>query len=260
MSLLTNNPYIRTMKVQVKEERWSRMDFILSFVSILFESLIYYLLFHGLWNTGGKIDPDQMVFYYVLINIVSLSFQPAQFVTWRLMDNINTGKIIHYIMRPYSYMFADYMQSLASFIRKSIVNFGILFFGAMLFFHEMICTNMVYFVLSLLLGFSILYFIQAIIGCFTIWFKDVLRFRDVFMTLLMILGGRLIPSNMLFGNLKNAIYISPIPYIYDIPVKVWMGKGNITEIGYQFLWCVILAGAYYCLYCCCVQHNIEMGT
>ena len=46
MNRLTRSPYLMTMKLKVKEEKWFEADFAMSFVVAFVDAVIYYLLFH----------------------------------------------------------------------------------------------------------------------------------------------------------------------------------------------------------------------
>ena len=176
------------------------------------------------------------------------------------MEAINSGGIIPYLLRPQSYPVAQYLGSLMQTVSHLLVNTALIFLVSVLFGRVMRLGSVCLGVLSTLLGFTILYLIQAVIGCCALWFRDITRFRDVVYTLLMMLGGRLIPSGMLFGGLKQAVYFTPLPYVYDVPVRVFLNQGaSLRFLGVQLLWILLLGGAYWYLFHCHVRQNIEFG-
>lgn len=120
------------------------------------------------------------------------------------------------------------------------------------------CLSLCLGFLSVLRGFTILYLIQAIIGCFSVWFHDITRFRDVIYTLLMLLGGHLIPSDLLFSGLKQFVYYTPLLYVYDVPVKLMMGDAYPYMILTQAAWIAILGSTHLYLFDGYVK-NIEFG-
>ena len=77
--------------------------------------------------------------------------------------------------------------------------------------------------------------VHLVIGCFAVWLHDVLRFRNVVMSALMIFGGKLIPSNLLLFDLKKIVFYTPIPYVHDVPVKLILGTAAKTNLLVQFL-------------------------
>ena len=72
-------------------------------------------------------------------------------------------------------------------------------------------------------------------------------------------SGRLIPSDLLFSGLKEIVYYTPIPYVYDIPVKVLTDNFQYTEIGIQLMWIALLGAIYIFEFEKYVKHNIELG-
>lgn len=259
MNLLTRSPYLMTMKLKVKEEKWFEADFAMSFVVAFVDAVIYYLLFHYVFEDSTVVNPTDITIYYIIINIVALAMTPAQFTSWIHMTDINTGKIIPFLMRPSSYVVTRYLESVCTFFMRTVVNIILIYLVSLVLGKPIILLNLLLGVGSMLAGFTILYLIQAIIGCMAVWFQEVNKIRNVFMTFLMMLGGRLIPSDLLFSGLKEIVYYTPIPYVYDIPVKVLTDKFQYTEIGIQLMWIVLLGAIYIFEFEKYVKHNIELG-
>lgn len=259
MNQQIRSTYFLTMKLKVKEEKWFQTDFILSFVVAFVDAVIYYLLFHYIFEDSTTVNPTDITIYYIVINIVALSMTPAQFTSWLHMTDINTGKIIPFLLRPNSYMVTKYLESVCTFFMRTVVNIILIYIASLMLGAPMLLENLLLGVISMLGGFTILYLIQAIIGCLAVWFHEVNKIRNVFMTFLMMLGGRLIPSDLLFSGLKKIVYYTPIPYVYDIPVKVLTNKFQYTEMGIQLLWILLLGIIYIFVFQKFVKHNIEFG-
>lgn len=257
MSQQINNSYIYHMYLEYKQEKWFQAEFFFSFFVIIIQTFIYGLLFKNIFVLN-EVNAISMTLYYAVINVVSLSMLPAQFVTWNHMKAINTGEIIMKILKPISFPLTEYLKCLTQFIIKSTVNIVIIVVIKIVMNLKADVVQIILGILSLYLGFTILYFIQGIIGCLAAWFGDVLRLRDVFMSFLFILGGKVIPSNYLFGSLKRVIYYTPIPCIYDIPTKFFMGNGNTYDILIQIVWFIIIIGIY-CLFFRAMKHNLDYG-
>lgn len=259
MNQLTDNSYLYGMKLKIKEEKWFKLEFAVAFVSIIIQALISYSVYHALFLKSSNLDANEITLYYIVINIESLMMQGAQYVAWKHMNMINDGSIILRIMRPDSYILSEYLNCLSGFLKGLVINMLFIIAGKIILLKEVCVTDIICGVISLVLGFTILYLIQAIIGCLAIWFHDIIRLRDVIMTLLMVLGGQLLPSDLLFGELKKIVYYTPIPYIYDVPVKQIIGNGNSLQILAQLIWTIFFAGIYVWLYKRFVSHNVEFG-
>ena len=156
-------------------------------------------------------------------------------------------------------MVTNYLNSLALVTIRFLFNLILIFGASYLLGNRLTLFSLFSGSVSVLLGFTILYFIQAIIGCFSLWFNDITRFRDVVYSLLMLFGGRLIPSDLLFSGLKEIVYYTPLPYVYDVPVKVLMGNAHSSMFFSQMAWVLLLGSMYIFLFQRHVKHNIEFG-
>lgn len=259
MSLLTNNGYLRGIQLKMKEEKWFHANFFMSFFSIFVSSCFYFVIFKAVFLNSSKVDANEITLYYIVINIVSLSISEAQSVAYYHMKDINSGAIIPYLLRPNSYILFTYLNTLSSVVIRLAINMIMIAGVTCLMGQRLLLSSLCCGFLSVLLGFTILYLIQAIIGCFSVWFHDITRFRDVIYSLLMLLGGRLIPSDLLFSNLKRIVYYTPIPYVYDIPVKTLTGSVTLSMLSIQLFWIIILSAGYVYLFRCHVAHAIEYG-
>lgn len=259
MNLLINKGYIRSMQLKIKEEKWFRANFFMSFFSIFVKSCLYFVVFKAVFLNSTKVNANEITLYYININIVALSIATAQSVSYYHMEDINSGAIIPYLLRPNSYMVTNFLNNLALVIIRLLFNMTLISGAFCLLGQRIKLSSLCLGFLSILLGFTILYLIQAIVGCFSVWFHDITRFRDVIFSLLMLLGGRLIPSDLLFSGLKQFVYYTPLPYVYDVPVKALMGNATYSMLGIQAIWIFSLGMVYIYLFECHVKHNIELG-
>ena len=260
MNLPINRGYLLGAWLEVKQRKWFSADFFLSYATIFLQSCLYFLVFRAVFLHSAKVDSEEVTIYYIVISIVAQTVSSGLYVAYNHMKAINSGGIIPYLLRPQSYPVAQYLGSLMQTVSHLLVNTALIFLVSVLFGRIMRLGSVCLGVLSTLLGFTILYLIQAVIGCCALWFRDITRFRDVVYTLLMMLGGRLIPSGMLFGGLKQAVYFTPLPYVYDVPVRVFLNQGaSLRFLGVQLLWILLLGGAYWYLFHCHVRQNIEFG-
>lgn len=245
------------MFLEYKQEKWFQTEFFFSFFTVLLQTCIYGMLFKNIFALHEQ-DAISLTLYYAVVNVVSISMIPAQFVAWNHMKMINTGEIIMKLLKPISYPLTEYLKCLTQFMIKSTINVIIIFVVEIIINRNIDIPGFVLGILSLYLGFGILYFIQGIIGCLAAWFGDILRLRDVFMSFLFILGGKVLPSRYLFGALKDIIYYTPIPSIYDIPTNLFIGNGNIHDVLIQIIWFVVLICGYSLIFKV-MRHNLEYG-
>lgn len=259
MSQRIRNCYLYSMSLKIKEENWFGMDFFLSLFVAIIEAVIYYFLFQTIFAGSSRVKPMEITMYFIIVNLVAESYLPAQFAAWNHMNDINTGQIVNYLVRPYHYTMAKLVDSIGLFIIRMGVNLIIVFGATLILGEPLPVRGYLLGTVSMFLGFWILYSIQAVIGCMTVWFHEINKLRNVFMTLLMILGGRVIPSSYLFSFMKKIVYFTPIPYVYDIPVRIFQQQAGLQELMLQCLWGMIFWGLYRWLFERYVAHGAEYG-
>lgn len=259
MNLRIKNPYLLRTCLKLREESWFGAEFFLSFVGIFIKSCLYYLVYRAVFLHSVQVDSHEITLYYILVSMAALAVEPAQFVAYEHMEDINSGAIIPTLLRPLNYPLSSYLNSFLSALARLAFNLVLMLGASRLLGRPMTPSALLLGMVSVLLGFTILYLIQAVIGCFAIWFHDITRFRDVIYSLLMMLGGRLLPSDLLFSGLKTIVYYTPLPYVYDIPVKVLMGSASWQGMGLQLLWVLLLGAVYLWLFQTQVRHQLEYG-
>ena len=106
---------------------------------------------------------------------------------------------------------------------------------------KLIFSNIIYFFISALLGFTILFFIFEIVGILSFWFENTLSLRDIVWIVIQIFSGEMIPLFLLTEKFQFLNYL-PISYIYYYPVMVLQGKsGNILYVFLmQIIWIAVL--------------------
>ena len=252
--------YLMFSIAKIKEENQFKIDFILSFFSIFISSIIFLFLFKNIFFNSKTINFKYMTGYYITVNIIFYSVSSAMYIAYNLMENINSGSIIPLLIQPVNYIFRIYMEAFGLFFIRLIIN--IIFIAAVKIFllNSFSLSSILIGLFASILGFSILFFIQAIIGCFTVWFTDITRFRDCMYSVLLILGGKFFPVEYLYGSLKHMVKYTPIPYVFDTPARCFLEKISFSELQAQGLWFIILFSILFLLFNLKVKHNIEMGS
>lgn len=260
----------RQLKTQIKvalrgfsEELSFKFEFILSFFIIIIQSVIYVVVFSSLFRSSQLVNTKEIIGYYIVVNIIGLSMIPAQFVAWQHQEDINSGQMILYLIRPNGFLLFNYLKFFIPFLARFLVNFIFIVLAGLVFELNIFYLDYAFGFISALGGFTIFYLLQAIVGSQAVWLHDATRLRDVLFTSLLILGGRLIPSRYLFSWLKDIIYFTPLPYVYDVPTAIFTG-GSVFSIAEallrQLFWIILLGTLYIRYFNERVKHNLEYGT
>ena len=257
--ILQIKPYLHIFWLRVKETVQYKFNYFATLMYALVSTVIYAFLGFALFSDSGRVDPKYFLCYYGLIALVAEAISPAQYVAHKMMTDIVSGEIAVHLVRPYHYLGTLYAGYLGECLPK--VMFHMLFAaGAQAYLLGRVSP----FALMLggiacVQGFSIFFMIQALIGCLTVWIKDITRIRDVIFSLMLLLGGRLIPVEYLLQSLQKIVVYTPIVHVYDTPMRMFLGNVSGIPLLEQFLWVVLLGVACVLLFRFQVRKRIEMG-
>lgn len=229
--------YLKTIKLSIIDENAFKMNYYLSFISIPIQIFIIYFFWQkGLGTSEIKgFNLTSIILYFIFMKLLQICYQSAMFVTYELWNEINNGTIILWLVRPIFYPI--YMLS------KKIGIFIIRIISSLFFIHIVLyCLNMnisiskiILGFLSSILGYTILYEIQFLIGSLTFWIKNVLTLRDTIIDVLMLIGGLIIPIDFMPSLIRNISLFTPMPSIYYFPTIILINKAiDILEI-YEIL-------------------------
>lgn len=253
---IKNNPYIIAAELSLKEEKIFKLDYVFMFIQLLIQGILYYLFFVSFLNRG-KIDYREVTFYYISVNFIFVSIEAAMYFAYEIMIHLQSGVISLFVVRPISYIKYKYFEKLGKTALVLSVNLLLMLIIRGLLFGSISLNNLLITFVSSICSFTILFFIQGIIGCFTRFFLDITRFRDVIYTILLIFGGKVLPVEMMPETIKGIIKFTPIPYIFDVPVNLFAGRINNLQIFMQIIWVLILGIIFNLIYKFWIKDNIE---
>lgn len=253
-------PYFAGAYLALREKSVFTLEFAMTLFMIVFQTALYWAVFHQILTPQSALSSQELVQYYVIINLVTLSILPAQFVAYEHMQEINTGRMVLEILKPFSPAWNWFWQKLAEMGLRLLIHMVLILVFQVLVMRTFALGDLLCGMVSTVLGFVILYLLQGLVGALSIWFADITRMRDFLIyDFAMILGGQLFPSSHLAAGLKRVVYWTPFPYIYDVPTTCFQGVGMGRMVG-QGLWIVGLGVAYLLLMRFAVMRNVEYGT
>lgn len=237
--------YIHVFYLTFTNHKVFQFDFIMSFLAVPLQLVITFFF----WNKilpGSNIEAtsSEIVLYFLLLEILQISFSPAMFITYELWKEINKGTIIIWLTRPISYPLYILFQKIALFFLQAFLPLSVVVIVSVTMHFISIPTVLIG-CLSSLLGFFLLFIIQFIIGCFSFWLQNVIVLRDVIMSMLFMLGGLILPIELTPTLIQKTAFYSPIAYIYYFPAKILSGQLVSNELLIilliQIFWCFLLA-------------------
>lgn len=227
-------PYLKCISLEIDKGREYFLSFLSTLLYLPVSLLIYFFLFRTFMQEESCVmTMGEVLNYYTIVLFLKSAFQHAMAEVYYVYEDINRGYLDVLITKPISYPLSRYCRALGSVcltIPTSVLILIILFWGKYSF------SEMLVFLLSVLLGFTLLFLVMFLLGSLTFWLKSVLTLRDIFWVVLCIFSGELIPMEFFpaqFRFLQN----NPLVCVYDIPYRVLNGGSGLRMelLGFQLI-------------------------
>ena len=188
---------------------------------------------------------DQLI-VFIFLSIIVGQLKSSWVTSSQMITEIRQGLINKYLIRPISYFWYHLMMflgvnSLYFIVYSLLIIIFIIIYPGVLFPTLISCVG---FIVSLILSIYLSYCIYFIMVCFAFWFGEVRSIVIAYNLGMLMISGQYIPIRLFPENILSIIQWTPIPYLVDLPVSIATGlikdANWINDIGYAFLWCLIL--------------------
>ncbi|OGK29338.1 hypothetical protein A3D06_01240 [Candidatus Roizmanbacteria bacterium RIFCSPHIGHO2_02_FULL_40_9] len=232
--------YFRIFFNTLQEYAVYRVNFLLWRV----RSIIVFLIRYSIWiaayehvQSVASYSKEYMltyIFFSSVLNDIVLSSK-----TYDIAAEIVEGKIINQLVKPISYFgihlsreFADKLINIVCSLIE--ISFLIFILKPSLF----IQTNLVTILLVgifLVMGVIIAFFVNVSLSFVGFWTPEVWAGRFIFFVLVTFFSGWFFPLDILPPILYQALLMTPFPYFYFIPLKIYLGIPFIEILFYAGL-------------------------
>lgn len=227
-------------RISIEERLVYRGDFALGtlmrFLPMITQIFLWYAIFESIKASGNEANIagygyHDMVAYYLLV-MISRAFSSMPGLTGGIARQIKDGEIKKFLIQPVDMLGCLLAQRIAHklvYYLIAIVPFSIVFFLCRGFFDsgwpnaEILAA----YILSLIMGFGLGFFIEACIGLVGFWWLEVTSITFVYMLLNFFLSGHMFPLDLLPTepiDWKALIQFSPLKYLAYFPAAVFLGK------------------------------------
>jgi len=173
--------------------------------------------------------------------------------------DVKTGEIAYTLNKPYNYVLYRYMIYMGESFPRFFLTFMI---GAIVLFVFMgmpsfSLLGFLVMIPSIILAFTLDYSIGAMIGISAFWLEDVSALRWIYSKLIFVIGGMLLPLEILPKWLADISRMLPFAYVTYAPAKIFvdLSLSNIVNIfSMQLLWIGICAGILFVVYRAAVKN------
>jgi ABC-2 type transport system permease protein len=236
--------YLEVFRTTLGQYFAYRLNFILwRFRAVLNLFIIYFLwqsVFEGRRNLFGY-SKTQMLTYILLSSLISNFVLGTRTVD--IAGEILSGDIINYILKPFSffkyYLARDFIDKLLnlSFAIFEISLIIILFKPPVLIQNNF--SVFIPFIIFIFLGTLISFFVNISLSFIGFWSNEVWAPRFIYFVLISFLCGTYFPLNILPKPVYYFLLLTPFPYFYYLPTKIYLlgvDKFLLFEIFICFVW------------------------
>ena len=230
------------------------LHFRLAALVLFFGNLVYIAIIFYLWKAIYASSPTDVVngmtftdtLIYVVLASSLFSFMEMYFV-WEIGRSIQSGKIVLELIKPMGYrhyLFWSYSGSL-------VTNFFSVFLPTFLVI-EVVTKgavepgfNLLFFVLSVIMGVVINYNIDLFVGTICLYTESIWGINIMKQVIVLLFSGATIPLAFFPQRLQRIAYCLPFQSIYNTPLRILLMKTPdyyevIQLLLLQLFWCVTL--------------------
>lgn len=227
--------FVRTLQFRAEIVVYSFLDVLPYFVLFF----VWKALFQQVDSIHSFTLPTIVNYYLLVIVIERLS--ATHFEGWR-SEEIRMGKIDYFLTRPFSYISEIYSKELSSKIISIIFSLPVIsfFFMANIFIYNidqsyLTLTNLIIFLLLMVIAHTIQFFIALWIVLITFWMEGSSGLEHFKWIVLTLFSGAMVPIEFMPDWLKTLTNILPFKYVFSIPITVLQNKYQLNSNDYIYL-------------------------
>ncbi|QNU68939.1 ABC-2 family transporter protein [Ruminiclostridium herbifermentans] len=240
-------PYLAIAKKSFQNNLAYRADYYAGLINTLILIFVNIAIWKAIYGEDGSYDGVQLkiVLTYIVLGFLMQSFFIMD--DYFIQNKITNGLISSDLLKPISFRMLVFSYNLGAAGFKILMNLIPAIFISLLFFEFLPPFSMsmfVFFILSLCLGYLVLYCLNFIVWVTAFWFYQTFSLVTIKDALIAVLSGALIPLWFMPTWLYNFIKMTPFDSIYYIPITIYLGQTPSNEILTvllkQVLWIALL--------------------
>ncbi|MFP4662169.1 MAG: ABC transporter permease [Halanaerobiales bacterium] len=202
----------------------------------LFVGPVYFLVQYYIWSsvyTGQDVingfNLSEMLTYYGITTLINYCIM--DFAGWNLQMLIRTGRFITFILRPVSHRLFAFSQKVGHRLLGFWLELIPVYLVFLLVFDiKLIPASLFWSILSILLGFMMMFLVNYCIGITGFWLTRTDGIRSIFLMCRDVFAGVFIPLTFFPEILQKVLFFLPFQYISYVPVRVFIGDYHLSGI------------------------------
>jgi ABC-2 type transport system permease protein len=209
-------------KVYLAYSLWVWVSLVLNTISLTILVFFWQAVYSNVATIGGL--DLQTTLTYILLAQVFLPLNNTDMI-FEMGYNLREGGIAHVLLRPLDLEFSYYVQSFAKLAVDLILQIPLMLVATFIFHLQWPSDPRVWaaFIVAAILGHSVLFFFDFILGCLTFYTTEVWGLGVLVFGIGLFLSGSLIPLAMLPPGLQNLVYALPFAQALYVPLSLLSG-------------------------------------
>lgn len=238
---------IALAKMHFNELNIYKSNFYLFTLNRIVEVIVYIFVWQAIYNqTGdaGGLTISQMVTYYILV--VTISPISLWGINEDIARSIRSGKINKELLNPITYFQYYFGVNLGEIAFSLVIGIAV-FIVCNIFWNAILpsnITNFILFIIVILLGIPITFFIQMIVGTAGFYTNSIWGMQILRKAIISIFSGVIAPITLFPKWFQNLANILPFKELIYTPINIWLGQVAINDIYFivakQVIWGIIL--------------------
>ena len=234
-------------RVSLEERLVYRGDFALGTLMRFLPIITQIFLWSAVFESLNPADPSKarmvgysfpdMVAYY-LLTMLSRAFSSMPGLASNIARQIRDGEIKKFLVQPVDllgYLFLSRVAHKVAYYTVATIPFAIVFYLCRDYFvgEWPDATRIACFIVSVLLGFVLGFFLEAALGLAGFWFLEVSSLLFVYMLLSFFLSGHMFPIDILPEPFQTIVQYMPLKYLAYFPAAIFLGKVPEEHLAFE---------------------------
>lgn len=230
--------------------QWRLTLFVMVLGNLLYLTLIYFL-WKAIFASSGTDVVNGMTFEMTMVYLVlasSLYGVVELYLVWEIGRNIQSGKIVLDLLRPFKYKQFVFWENSGVLVVNFIVTFIPTFIIVAVMTKGTIPMgwNLVYFFAAFIFSIIINYNIDFIVGTICLYTESIWGINIMKQMIVSLLSGATIPLAFFPERAVNVIKYLPFRAIYDTPLTLLMTRNPspedvLSKLGMSLFWVVAIS-------------------
>ena len=221
------------------------------FINVLF-MLVYVYLWKALYTGQTSVEGYDLngILTYIVVSQTLLTFTFTLRVARIIEDKVRTGEVVTDLMKPVDFQLMTLATAAGTSTHTALFNMlpkFLLFYGVFGLSLPSSPLTVLLFIISVVLGYVILFSLEFIIGIFAFWLVEI---RGIYFIIIwglsLLFSGYFLPLEFYPALLAKIAEVLPFRAIIYFPTAIYTGQATggalITALLIQLTWVVVLMG------------------